>query len=172
DDKGVELLVKYTAYQSDNGAFRAIRPFANATYSKFKYEDFKIQRLGTPATTVTTTDYSNNPVAGVAPWVVNGGIDIMAAGGLYANVVYNYKDAMPFTSDNVNRTSSYSLLNAKLGIQQSFAGHFNLDAFFGVNNITHTKYPLMVFVNQLPDAYLAGPNKANYFGGINLKYNF
>ena len=26
--------------------------------------------------------------------------------------------------------------------------------------------------NQLPDAYLPAPYKANYFGGINFKYNF
>ena len=31
---------------------------------------------------------------------------------------------------------------------------------------------LVVGTNQLPDAYLPGPLKANYFGGINFKYNF
>ncbi|MEI9957150.1 MAG: hypothetical protein WDM90_12810 [Ferruginibacter sp.] len=43
--------------------------------------------------------------------------------------------------------------------------HFDIDAFFGVNNITNTQYPMMVFINQLPDAYMAGPLKANVYGG-------
>jgi iron complex outermembrane recepter protein len=30
----------------------------------------------------------------------------------------------------------------------------------------------MVFLNQLPDAYLPAPNEINYFGGVNLKYTF
>ena len=79
---------------------------------------------------------------------------------------------MPITSDGANFTSSYSLLNTKLGFQKSLSAHCDLDLFFGINNITGVKYPLMVFANQLPDAYLPGPPKANYFGGINFKYNF
>jgi iron complex outermembrane receptor protein len=59
-----------------------------------------------------------------------------------------------------------------VGYQHTFAKHFGLDVYFGVNNITNTKYPIMVFVNQIPDAYIAGPLKANYFGGFNFKYNF
>jgi iron complex outermembrane receptor protein len=172
DDKGVEFLVKYRAYQSDKGAIRMLRPFFNATYSKFRYENYKIERLKSPATADTTIDYSGKPVAGVAPWVVNGGIDIMAAAGIYANLVYSYKDGMPITSDNANRATSYSLLNAKIGMQRNISGHFDLDVFLGVNNITGTQYPYMVFVNQLPDAYLPAPYKANWFGGLNLKYIF
>ncbi|MBC7689291.1 MAG: hypothetical protein H7211_14065, partial [Aquabacterium sp.] len=50
--------------------------------------------------------------------------------------------------------------------------HFDIDVFAGVTNITGTQYAYMVFVNQLPDAYLPAPYKANYFGGISFKYNF
>ena len=172
DDKGIEVLVKYTAYQSDKGFFRTIRPFGNFTYSKFKYKDYRIERLKAPPTSDTTIDYSGNPVAGVSPFVANLGVDVMAIEGIYFNIIYSYKDGMPITSDNLIRASSYSLLNAKLGIKHSLSNHFDVDAFFGVNNITGTQYPYMVFVNQLPDAYLPAPFKANYFGGINLKYNF
>jgi len=30
----------------------------------------------------------------------------------------------------------------------------------------------MIFVNQLPDAYLPAPKNTLFFGGLNLKYNF
>jgi iron complex outermembrane receptor protein len=72
----------------------------------------------------------------------------------------------------VNMAAAYSLLNAKLGIRRSLSSKFDLDAFVGANNITGTQYPYMVFINQLPDAYLPAPYKANYFGGVNLKFNF
>jgi iron complex outermembrane receptor protein len=121
------------------------------------------------------------PVAGVSKFTANFGVDVTTQCGLYANMTYSYKDPMPLTSDGnvtVNsvvfpyHVSSYSLLNAKLGFQRSLSRHFDMDAFFGVNDITGTRYPIMVFVNQIPDAYMAGPAKANYFGGINFRYNF
>ncbi len=171
-DNGIEALVKYTAYESNTGFIRLVRPFGNLTYSKFEYEDYKIERLKSPATSDTTIDYSGKPVAGVAPFMGNLGVDVNTAGGVYLNVVYSYKDGMPITSDNLFRTAAYTLLNAKIGIQQHFLKHFDIDAYFGANNITETQYPLMVFVNQLPDAYLPAPPKVVYFGGINLKYNF
>ena len=93
------------------------------------------------------------------------------AAGIYANLNYLYKEGFPITSDGVLKTTSYNLVNLKLGILQQLSKHFDIDAYFGINNIGGTKYPIMVFVNQIPDAYIAGPAKANYFGGINLKYN-
>jgi iron complex outermembrane receptor protein len=167
NNKGLEVLVKYMAYQSAAGFVKTIRPFGNLAYSDFKYEDYRFQK-----SVLVTEDYSGKAVAGVAKFVGNLGIDITTKPGLYANMNYLYKDGMPISSDGLNKTTSYSLLNAKLGFQKSWCSHFDTDVFFGVNNITGTQYAYMVFVNQLPDAYLPAPYKANYFGGVNLKYNF
>lgn len=165
--KGLEALVKYTLYQSAGGFFRTIRPFANVTYSHFKYESFSIQK-----SVVLREDYSEKWVAGVPKVMANAGLDIAMKFGLYANVTYMYKDQMPITSDNLYYTTSYNLLNAKAGIQRSLSKHFDVDASFGVDNITNTQFPYMVFVNQLPDAYLPAPLKANYYGALSVKYNF
>jgi iron complex outermembrane recepter protein len=167
---GVEALVKYTVYQSNTGFFTSIRPFANLTYSNFKYGNNFVFRKGFAAG--DTLDYSNKEVAGVAKIVTNIGVDVNMKYGLYANLTYNYKDKMPITSLNDFYAGSYNLLNGKLGIKTSLSKHFDLDAYFGSTNLTNTKYYLMVFVNQLPDAYIPAPDKANYFGGLNLKYNF
>ena len=169
EDKGIEALVKYAAYQSPTGFISKISPFANLTYSDFKYKDFKFQSFA--GTTVTTMDYSDQAVAGVAKFVGNIGIDMVTRPGLHGSISYFYKDGMPITSDGIFRTGSYSLLNAKIGFQYGVS-RFDFDLYVGVNNITNTKYPIMVFVNQIPDAYMAAPLKANYFGGLNLKYNF
>lgn len=58
-----------------------------------------------------------------------------------------------------------------LGIHQNLGRHFEADAYVGGTNLTNTRYYLMVFVNQLPDAYIPAPRNANLFGGVNLKYN-
>lgn len=167
DNKGIEALVKYSIYQSASGFVKTIRPFGNFAWSDFEYKNYRFQKSVT-----VTEDYSGKAVAGVAKFTGNLGIDFITNSGLYANVNYLYKDGMPISSDGLNYASSYSLLNAKIGFQRPLSAHFDIDAFFGVNNITGTQYPYMVFVNQLPDAYLPAPFKANYFGGLNVKYNF
>ncbi|MDT0678008.1 TonB-dependent receptor [Autumnicola musiva] len=170
DNKGIELLLKFNAYESSAGFFRSIRPYGNFTYSDFEYEDYAYESLNSEGEAVQV-DYSGNAVAGVAPWVVNAGVDLQSNAGFYGNINYSYRDTVPFTSDGANVTDPYNLLNAKLGYRQNF-GHFEADVYVGARNITGSQYYYMVFLNQLPDAYLPAPYEANYFGGIRLKYNF
>jgi iron complex outermembrane recepter protein len=168
--KGIEGMIKYEIIKSDKGFVTSLRPFANLTYSDFNYGDnFTIQK------TVLASgleDYSNKMVAGVPKYMANIGVDVNTKPGLYAGISYNYKDKFPVTSLNDVYTSSFNLLNAKLGIRRSLSNHFDVDAYIGGQNLTNTKYFLMVFVNQLPDAYIPAPRNANLFGGVNIKYNF
>ena len=200
DDKGIEASIKYTALQSEKGFFTNISPFVNFTYADYTYKDFVFQSTTKSVVTpskdsVVIKDYSGHKVPGVSKFVFNIGFDVTTMVGLYANATWSYKDNQEvtslgtntgetigtkttFTSNYVQYTytaapyhvSSYSLLNAKLGYRHSF-GRFDLDAFFAATNITNTKYPIMIFVNQFPDSYIAGPKTANVFGGVNLKYN-
>jgi iron complex outermembrane receptor protein len=200
DDKGIEASVKYTALESDKGFFSSVSPFVNFTYSDYKYKNFVFQSTVKSVVVPTkdsavTKDYSGHTVPGVSKCVFNIGVDVNTKSGLYANVTWSYKDNQEVSSLGTNtgetigtkttytsnyipytvtaalyRISSYSLLNAKLGYKHSF-GRIDLDAYFAAMNITNSKYPIMVFVNQFPDSYIAGPKTANVFGGINLKYN-
>ncbi|MEO5943165.1 MAG: TonB-dependent receptor [Ferruginibacter sp.] len=171
DHKGIELLVKYAAYTSADGFFKTVSPFFNFTYSDFKYVDYVFHTKSRSGGD-SAINYDGKAVAGVGPFNANIGVDLVANCGFYANAIYSYKDAFPITSDGLNKTSSYSLLNAKVGFQRSLSRHFDINLYFGIDNITNTQYPIFVFVNQLPDAYLPGPLKATCYGGINLKYNF
>jgi iron complex outermembrane receptor protein len=91
NNKGIEVLLKYTIYQSATGFIKTIRPFGNMAYSDFKYEDYRFQKSVT-----VTEDYSGKAVAGVPKFAGNLGIDIATKPGLYANVNYLYKDGCPF----------------------------------------------------------------------------
>jgi iron complex outermembrane receptor protein len=170
NNKGVEALVKYTAYESATGFFSNVSPYLNVAYSDFKYENFGYDALSRSGE-LTVYDYSGKAVAGVAPWVINAGVDFNTNAGLYGTVNFAYHDEVPFTSDGLNVADSYSLLNAKLGYRVSF-GHFDLDAFAGADNITGEKYYIMLFLNQLDDAYIPAPLDTVFYGGLNLKYNF
>lgn len=201
DDKGIEALVKYTVVESDKGFFTNVTPFINFTYADYKYKNFIFQTTTKTVTTpikdsIVTKDYSGHRVPGVSKFVFNVGVDVNTKLGFYANATWSYRDRQEITSIGTNtgetigtkstylsnyvnyaviatpyHIGSYSLINAKLGYKHSF-GKVSLDAYFAANNITNTKYPIMIFVNQFPDSYIAGPKTATVFGGINLKYNF
>lgn len=174
NNKGIEMLVKYDAYESKYGFIRSLRPFANFAYSFFKYENFVYETVGTGASdqdSVIVHNYSGKRVAGVPPVTFNAGFDFDTRVGLYGNIAYNYRDFMYITSDEEYKTSPYSLLNAKLGIRKNLK-HFDFDVYVAANNITGTQYYEMVFINQVPDVYLPAPHKINFYGGIDLKYSF
>jgi iron complex outermembrane receptor protein len=179
-DQGLEGIVKYTVYQSTSGFFKFVRPYFNFTYSNYKYKDYKFHYKGVVVKD-SIVNYDGKPVAGVAKFIGNVGVDVAANCGLYFNMTYFYKDPMPVTSDGIvtvnnvafpYHATSYSLLDTKIGFARSVSKYFDIDAFLGINNITGTQYPIMVFVNQIPDAYMAAPLKTYFIGGLNLKYNF
>jgi iron complex outermembrane receptor protein len=168
NNTGIEAIVKYSVISSSDGFVKLLRPFANLTYSDFTYGHFSFQNN----ITVPPADYKGNAVAGVPKMVYNIGLDFSSNSGLYANATYMHRDKMPFTPDGASVAEGYSLLNAKIGFRKAISTFLELDAYFGANNITSQQYYQMVFVNQLPDAYLPGPKDINYFGGVNLKYIF
>ena len=171
NNAGLEVAIRANAYQSDE-FLKSFSPFANFTYSHFRYGNFKFQQLSGDKKSTTEVAYDNNVVAGVPPVTFNAGFDLTTRPGFYANMTYSYRDAMFYTSDNKNETKSYQLLNAKVGFARTIASHFRLDAYLGVSNLTGHQNYAMVFLNQLPDAYLPAPREANLFSGVSLNYVF
>lgn len=169
NNKGIEVLLKYNIKFNKSAFFSSINPYANFTYSYFRYKDFAYQSLDRNSE-VVNNNYDGLAVAGVSPYVFNAGVDLVSNLGLYGNVNYTFKSSMPITSDGLNNTVAYHLLNAKIGYQKRI-NQFGLDFYVGANNITSTKYYTMVFINQLTDAYIPGPKDINLYAGINLKYH-
>lgn len=174
--KGIEVSLKYNIYSSENGFIKNISPFVNTTYSDFTYKNYIFQRAYNRA-----FDFSGEKVLGTPPVVFNAGLDFALKYGFYGNITYNYRDSMNYSyvpensadTEKVHyQTRNYNLLNAKIGYQRTFFNHLTIDATAGVNNATNTQHYQMVFLNQLPDAYLPAPYNATFFGGLNLKYTF
>jgi iron complex outermembrane receptor protein len=59
----------------------------------------------------------------------------------------------------------------KVGYLKRFKG-FEIDPYFGMNNMTSTQYYYMAMVDHMPEPYIPGPDKINFYGGINLRYYF
>ncbi|MBU6325549.1 MAG: TonB-dependent receptor plug domain-containing protein, partial [Bacteroidetes bacterium] len=171
-NKGIELMLKGSVYESATGFISAIKPFFNLAYSRFRYGNFKVQQLSADRRSIVESDFSHNVLPGVPKITFNAGVDFLSNKGIYGNINYNFRDSMYYTSDNKNVAKGFSLLNARVGFRKSVLKRFDLDIYAGANNITSKQYYQMVFVNQLPDAYLPGPAKINYFSGINLRYSF
>ncbi|RYZ20675.1 MAG: TonB-dependent receptor [Chitinophagaceae bacterium] len=171
---GVEFAVRATVVKSASGFFREVAPFANFTYIDGKYEDYRFMRFRVAPnnTKDSTVDYSGKQVAGLPPVVFNAGVDVLTAPGIYFNAYYMHRDAVYLTGDNLVRAEGFGLLNAKLGFRRSLGVHFDLDASVGAVNLGGVQYYQMIFINQLPDAYVAAPRNTQWFGGITLKYNF
>ena len=182
EHKGIEAAIKY-AVVKDSKLFANVTPFFTFTYSDFKYGDNFVYKTGTTTAGggIDTLNFSGLDVFGTPKIMTAWGIDAALKCGVYASFSQLYKDGVNIALDRVTqnpesfvlrKATSYSLLNTKFGYRRSISAHFDIDAFFGVNNITGVQYPIMIFVNQLPDAYIPAPPKAVVFGGINLKYNF
>ncbi len=174
NNTGFEIMASYKLVESNSGFLKLLQPFANFTYSDFKYENYQFERVGKNSMNKDSSiveEYSGKAVAGVAPIVFNAGIDFNTKIGIFGNINYNYRSSMPYTSDGLNETNAYSLLNAKIGFRKTIK-HIDFDLYAGANNITGTQYYNMVFVNQLPDAFIPAPNEINFFGGLNVKYTF
>jgi len=112
-------------------------------------------------------------VVGTARNVFNLGVDARLRSGIYGNVTYHDTDGMPISYDNAHWAPGFSLLNAKIGYAHEFAGRFTLDAFFGGENLTNSRYYTQVFLNHKfdtpnPHMYLNGPYTSKFFGGLKV----
>ena len=134
---------------------------------------------GSSVSTLDTFNYSGLNVFG-APKITDAiGIDVAMKVGLYASLSTVHKDGFAYGMEKISNTpktfivrntEAYDLVNLKLGYRRDIGKKWNIDASFGVNNLSGEKYPIMVFTNQIPDAFIPGPTKAVLFGGINIRY--
>ncbi len=167
-NNGVEALLSYKIYEDKTGIISLVRPFITYSYNSFAYKDYTLNGI----------DYSGKKIPGAAPNLFNAGLDITSAAGLYFYLTYEYTDKRPLTDDNSVHTSSYSVMDAKIGFRKRLASVFTLQVYAGVNNPSGENYSPIVAVNQrslsergLPVYFNPAP-KENYYGAINLEYHF
>lgn len=176
-NRGLKLSFGYDMIRDSEAPVTNLHLLGSYTYSDFTYKDFRVFAQNTVGNDSTVADFSGNSVAGVAPHMVNLGVDIQTKPGFYLNAQYKYMDETPFTFDNQDYVRSYNLLSGRIGYATAVNSHFNLDVFVGSNNLTGSTYYNFLFVGQnvgaLGDGYISpAPYKATLYSGATLKYNF
>ena len=174
---GAELSMNYAYIPKQKGFLQLIRPFLAYTYNGSRNSDLKSDNNNNSL----TKNYSSLPVSGLAPNILNTGLDIEAAGGFYINLTDLFTDRMPITLDNTVFSDSYNLVNMKLGYRKEFGkigkSHFSFDVFGGNNNIFNAKYAQFVVINQVPlggvaPRYFTPGPKSTLYGGVSFRYTF
>ena len=171
NNRGLELSASYAVIDEPTAWLSSLRPFLSYTYSNAKYKNFQ----GDVTSDDMANDYTGKKVVGVAPNVVNFGLDASARFGGYLHATFHHEDAVPISYDNAHKAVAYSLVGAKVGVRRELGRGLTLDVFAGGDNLTNSLYYTQVFVNHKfvpgqppPNMYLPGPYKATYYGGVNL----
>lgn len=171
---GVELALSYQALKSEDGSeVVSLRPFAAVTYSDFKFDDYKTLN----AKGEVTSTYDGNKLTGIAPWVLNAGIDLETKSGIYFYGNYFYSDRLPLNDGNTAYNSAYQVLNAKVGYKKLLVKFLEVNVYAGFDNITNENYSSIVSLNAVgyggaqPPYFNPSP-KRNGYAGLNIKYLF
>ena len=177
-NKGLEVSLGYSI-DINNKIIKGIQPFTNFALTDNLYKKFTTIFDG------EEVDYSGNNVVGTPKTKYSLGLDFEFNKGFYWQTTYNYLNDVYTDFANTNAVKGYQLLNTKIGFKKSF-GKLDLNTYFLVNNMTNEiHYNFLFLGNSVNDSdrdngyasdvstdITPGPNKAYYFGGVNLKYNF
>lgn len=172
--KGIELALSYQVFKpEDQGRIVSLRPFAALTWSDFRFEDYKILN----AQNQVTASYDGNRLTGIAPWVINAGIDLEARSGFYFYGSYFYSDKLPVNDANSVYNASYQVLNSKLGYKKLVSRSFEVNIYGGLDNILNQNYNSIVTLNAVgfggaQAAYFNPSPDRNGYGGLSFKYLF
>ena len=160
--QGIELELNYRL--NLNPKLQLI-PFLNYTYSNHKFVEFIDEE----------NDYSGNPLTGVPKHRMTTGLQMQWRNGLYWNTTHQYVGSIPLTDGNTLSSTSYNLLNSKIGYSKQLSHTFSIGLDLGINNITNTKYAQSVLINarsfggREPRYFYPGNNR-NFYGSLLLNY--
>lgn len=161
---GLELDLQYNWICNSN---ITLSSFVNYTLNDYEFKEF-----------IDDTDnFSGNDLTGVPSEVFNTGIDFSSKFGLYGNLNFQYVGSMPITDSNSLYSDDYRLANTKFGYRFEPIENFNLNLYYGLNNIFDEQYASQILINtsgfggSAPRYYYPG-NPRNHYGGINMSYEF
>ncbi|GGD16251.1 hypothetical protein GCM10011343_03960 [Flavobacterium orientale] len=162
--QGIEYLIKYRLLSSDKAQ---INTSFSGTINHFKFIDF----------IDNDNDFSNNYLPGVANFQWNVGLDFTTATGFSFTSSFRSVGGIYLNDENSIATERYKILDCKTNYSFEVVKNLKMETFFGVQNSLNEKYAASIlpnavgFGNALPRYFYPG-NPRNYYGGINLTYQF
>lgn len=132
----------------------------------YTYSDFEFDRFSTGGET-----FDGNVIPGVPKHTAYGELTYRHPSGLFAGVDVQFADDL--YADNANSVSSdaYTVANVRTGWTRHVEG-WEITAFGGVNNMFDELYNSNVRINAFGGRYFEPAPDRNYYGGIQVRYNF
>ncbi|MEL0653239.1 TonB-dependent receptor [Algibacter sp. TI.3.09] len=161
---GLETVIKYQWVTSKN---ISLHQYITYSLNYFKFKDFEDDG----------NNFSGNKLTGVPSNLLNTGLDLDTAFGLYTTVNYQYVGRIPMTDANTLFSDRYSVTNIKLGFKHNLNNNLKLSTYFGLDNVFNTHYASQILINATgfggaaPRYYYPG-QPLNYYAGVNLSYKF
>ncbi len=161
-NQGIEFMAAYQLLPSSSNENVFLTQF-NAqlayTYNHFRFKEY-FKR---------DNDFSGNAYTGVAPHILNLGLNLSTNVGVFANVNYNFTDEIPLNDANTVFSNAYNLVNVKVGYRKKFES-FGLEFFGGVNNLLNEEYSLGNDLNPFGGRYFQPAAEWNFYGGVRLAF--
>ena len=162
--RGLEFLA---SYRFDLTQKISLNPFFNGSVNRFEFRTFINE----------DDDFSGNKLPGVPDFTFNYGLDVKTTFGV--NLYLNARNVGPIylNDSNIGRTDSYQVVNLKAAYRLAIFSGADAHIYFGINNIFDEKYASSILTNAVgfggkaPRYYYPG-NSRNYYGGLQIQYQF
>jgi iron complex outermembrane receptor protein len=161
---GIEFLLNYHFSLLQNLSGSA---FINGAINDFRFDEFVDDG----------TDFSGNLLPAVPNHSFQAGIDLELWENFSIFTSFEQQGKMPLNDENSGYTDSYSLVDFKALWSPKLFDHWESQIFAGVNNLFDEHYAASIVPNAVgfggsaPRYFYPGKPR-NFFGGIELSYNF
>lgn len=157
---GVEIALHYKELIAKKWL---LKPYFTAALNNFKFKDFKDG----------DSDYSGSELTGVPRHTFNIGVASELVNGIFLRINLLNVGKIALNDANSVYSSSYRLLNLKVGYTFKALQNFNLEIYGGVNNLTDVNYASSVLPNAVgfggaqPRQYYPGDGR-NFYAGLKI----
>jgi len=159
---GIEILVNYLIVDNPNDFITRFKVQSAYTFHDFNFKEY----------IKADNDFSGNSLTGVAPHISVTTMDMEIKPGFYSHLTYNYTDRIPLNDANSVYSSSYHLVEMKIGFKKQIDKGLIVDIFGGINNMFDEKYSLGNDLNAFGGRFFQPSPERNYYGGLKFKYSF
>ena len=145
----------------------SLNPYFNGVVNNFELRTFINEN----------DDFSGNKLPGVPDYTFNYGLDVKTTFGVNFYVNAHNFGPIYLNDSNIGITDSYQVVNLKAAYRLTVFSGAEAHIYFGINNIFDEKYASSILTNAVgfggkaPRYYYPG-NSRNYYGGLQLQYQF
>jgi iron complex outermembrane receptor protein len=109
---------------------------------------------------------AGNDEPGIPSYWIYQELAYLHSSGLFAALEAFLVDGYFVDDTNTASTGSYALVNLRAGYEHTFAGHWTVAPFVGLNNLTNANYDGTVRLNALGGRYFEPAPELNVYGGV------